>query len=584
MKKTLLLADDSPTIQKVINLTFADEGIDVIAVSDGNAAIQQLREMTPDLVMADVHMPGLNGYQICERLRQNAELKNVPVILLVGSFEPFDEEEAKRVGADDFLMKPFQSIRQLVSRVGALLEPAQQEIAESIIEPAAEPEITESPEAEAVGIAEMTETAPQAAEEYSGSDLGDEMLAETAPGETIAAGFSSQEVFDEEDDDLLNFDREFDKKFPDAASLSSGQIDSADFAQPEQGYSPEDTSPEQNYTGEETPAEPVQYEEVVPFAPESAESAESYEAAPAEPVQHQDGVPFAAESYEPPPAQTAPHEDEASLVEEHYVETPVQTTAETAAQTAQLETEVSLSEENTETQPFPEDDLNRLVALQQPERISDEVEEKSIELATPETSESSSILDLGNLGRFFRAREATGARAETDALLYIDTDEAEEERYVTPITEAVDEIVAEKTVEVSGETPFGETTSRETTDEETKYDFRSPDAFDEDADIEETFHGLAAIEEEPAPAFQAPLERVVDEDVKQPGNVSEDQADGFSGLTVPPAGPEVPQEAIDAAAQKVFEQISEKVVTEMVRGLMPQIRDLVAREIAKENE
>ncbi len=246
-----------------------------------------------------------------------------------------------------------------------------------------------------------------------------------------------------------------------------------------------------------------------------------------------------------------------------------------------MTTEVSLSEENTETQPFPEDDLNRIVALQQPERISDEVEEKSIELVVPETNESSSILDLGNLGRFFGVRGATEEHREPDALLDIDTGEAEEERYVTPITEAVDEIVAEKTVEVSDETTCGETTL-----DEPRYDFRSPDAFDEDADIEETFHGLAGVEEEPAPVFQAPqepLERVVDEDVK-PGSVSEDQADGFSGLTVPPAAAEVPQEAIDAAAQKVFEQISEKVVTEMVRGLMPQIRDLVAREIAKENE
>lgn len=121
IKRTLLLADDSITIQKVVNLTFADEGIEVVAVGDGNAAIQKLNEITPDLIMADVHMPGLNGYQICERIRQSKDLEKTPVILLVGSFEPFDEEEAKRVGADDFLTKPFQSIRQLVNKVAVLL-------------------------------------------------------------------------------------------------------------------------------------------------------------------------------------------------------------------------------------------------------------------------------------------------------------------------------------------------------------------------------------------------------------------------------------------------------------------------------
>lgn len=124
MSKKLLLADDSVTIQKVVNLTFADEGIEVITAGDGDAAMQMLFETAPDLVMADVNMPGLNGYQVCEQIKQNENLKNTPVILLVGSFEPFDEDEARRVGADDFLTKPFQSIRQLVNKVSTLLESA----------------------------------------------------------------------------------------------------------------------------------------------------------------------------------------------------------------------------------------------------------------------------------------------------------------------------------------------------------------------------------------------------------------------------------------------------------------------------
>ncbi len=123
MSKKLLLADDSVTIQKVVNLTFADEGIDVITVGDGDTAIKLVTELKPDIVIADVHMPGLNGYQVCEKIKTTEELKKIPVILLVGTFEPFDEEEAKRVGADDFLTKPFQSIRLLISKVSDLLEP-----------------------------------------------------------------------------------------------------------------------------------------------------------------------------------------------------------------------------------------------------------------------------------------------------------------------------------------------------------------------------------------------------------------------------------------------------------------------------
>ena len=121
-KSKLLLADDSITIQKVVDLTFADEGIEVITVGDGNSAMDKIREDLPDLVMADVNMPGLNGYEICEKIKQSQNNESVPVILLVGAFEPFDEVEAKRVGADDYLKKPFQSINQLVKAVSSLLD------------------------------------------------------------------------------------------------------------------------------------------------------------------------------------------------------------------------------------------------------------------------------------------------------------------------------------------------------------------------------------------------------------------------------------------------------------------------------
>ncbi|MEP6924157.1 MAG: response regulator [Pyrinomonadaceae bacterium] len=120
-KRKLLLADDSMTIQKVVNLTFADEGIEVFTVGNGSLAIERLSEIEPDLVLADVHMPGLTGYEVCEQIRMHPRFKDVPVMLLVGSFEPFDESEAKRVGANDYLTKPFQSIRQLIQKVTALL-------------------------------------------------------------------------------------------------------------------------------------------------------------------------------------------------------------------------------------------------------------------------------------------------------------------------------------------------------------------------------------------------------------------------------------------------------------------------------
>jgi len=142
-KRTLLLADDSVTIQKVVNLTFADEGIDVVTVGDGNSAMQKISERTPDVVLADVHMPGLTGYQICEMVRQNPETQNLPVVLLVGSFEPFDEGEAARVGANAYLTKPFQSIRQLVSQVTDLMQVAGGFGEPQVVETQPEPEAEE---------------------------------------------------------------------------------------------------------------------------------------------------------------------------------------------------------------------------------------------------------------------------------------------------------------------------------------------------------------------------------------------------------------------------------------------------------
>jgi CheY-like chemotaxis protein len=120
MASRILLADDSITIQKVVNLTFADEGIEVVAVSNGDLAEKRLAEVNPDLVLADIFMPGKNGYELCEAIKESSQFSNVPVVLLVGAFEPFDQTEASRVRADAHLTKPFES-RTLVETVRSLI-------------------------------------------------------------------------------------------------------------------------------------------------------------------------------------------------------------------------------------------------------------------------------------------------------------------------------------------------------------------------------------------------------------------------------------------------------------------------------
>jgi DNA-binding response OmpR family regulator len=120
MRRTILLADDSPTIQRLITDTFVDSAFDVVSVSNGDAAIRKLEEIRPAVVLADIYMPGKNGFEVCAHVRNHASLWATPVILLVGAFDAFDEEVAARVGAAGSITKPFEP-RALIDLVVAAL-------------------------------------------------------------------------------------------------------------------------------------------------------------------------------------------------------------------------------------------------------------------------------------------------------------------------------------------------------------------------------------------------------------------------------------------------------------------------------
>lgn len=120
-KPKLLLADDSVTIRKVVEMTFAEENIEVFTANDGESAMLKFVETQPDIVLAHIGLPGTNGYQICEMIKQDETTRHIPVVLLAGSFEPFNEAEATRVKADGYLTKPFASLRDVVARVNDLL-------------------------------------------------------------------------------------------------------------------------------------------------------------------------------------------------------------------------------------------------------------------------------------------------------------------------------------------------------------------------------------------------------------------------------------------------------------------------------
>jgi CheY-like chemotaxis protein len=116
----LLLADDSVTIQRVIELTFADEDVQVLAVGDGQQAIDRVRADRPDIVLADVGMPERDGYEVAAFIKGDPSLAHIPVLLLTGAFEPVDEARARAVGCDGVLVKPFEP-QMVISRVRDLL-------------------------------------------------------------------------------------------------------------------------------------------------------------------------------------------------------------------------------------------------------------------------------------------------------------------------------------------------------------------------------------------------------------------------------------------------------------------------------
>lgn len=119
MSKTILLADDSPTIQKVVELTFVDGDYEVVAVSNGDELLAKLPETGPDIVVCDVIMPGTDGYDVCQQIKSDPGSLHIPVILLTGTFEPFDRDRAIAAGCSEIITKPFEA-RKLVEVVERL--------------------------------------------------------------------------------------------------------------------------------------------------------------------------------------------------------------------------------------------------------------------------------------------------------------------------------------------------------------------------------------------------------------------------------------------------------------------------------
>jgi CheY-like chemotaxis protein len=120
----ILVADDNRSIPKKVEEAVKGQGHEVVGVGHGEAAVKKLAEFAPDLVLADVFMPVRNGYEVCDYVKNNEKFAHIPVVLMVGAFDPIDQHEVKRVRADGVLMKPFDPPDNLLKMIEAMTEKA----------------------------------------------------------------------------------------------------------------------------------------------------------------------------------------------------------------------------------------------------------------------------------------------------------------------------------------------------------------------------------------------------------------------------------------------------------------------------
>ena len=113
LAKRILLADDSVTAQNMGKKILHDAGYEVVTVNNGSAALKRIAELHPELIVLDVYMPGYSGLEVCQRIKEAQETAAIPVLLTVGKLEPFKADEAKRVHADAFIVKPFEATELL---------------------------------------------------------------------------------------------------------------------------------------------------------------------------------------------------------------------------------------------------------------------------------------------------------------------------------------------------------------------------------------------------------------------------------------------------------------------------------------
>lgn len=164
MPAKILIANDSAAIQKVFERTFPPEEFTLSFANNGEEALTKARTEKPQVIIADINMPGKSGFELCAALKQEPALKNIPVLLLVGILDDFDEDESRRVGVDGFIIKPFEAnaavskVREALAK-GGVTPPTEGPTAEQADEVVELAHIVEEPPSQQKGLEDIMELA-----------------------------------------------------------------------------------------------------------------------------------------------------------------------------------------------------------------------------------------------------------------------------------------------------------------------------------------------------------------------------------------------------------------------------------------
>ncbi|MGQ9617348.1 MAG: response regulator [Candidatus Aminicenantia bacterium] len=204
MGERILLADDSFTIQKVVSLALADEDYEIRTVSNGDMVMDTIREFKPDLILLDINLSGKNGYELCEMIKSSPLYSHIPVVLLRGTFEPYDPEKLKGLRFEDIITKPFDSA-MFSSKIKEILQKRQEVEASPSSIPEGLPEQVEEElpfPAEETPFLEKVEVKPEkekAEEQIFAGKTWESIAQDTIIGEEeVVNPFLEEEVMEEE--------------------------------------------------------------------------------------------------------------------------------------------------------------------------------------------------------------------------------------------------------------------------------------------------------------------------------------------------------------------------------------------------